>query len=286
MPGTTHAAISRTDRPTPDGVRDDVDLDRTVWFGDGEAYHRDEEWGPACVDQIGRLDERSLGDAVDEGMRPCLQCEPVDYRPVATDGGVTVDAPQAHPQRNELDDALDFVIEAARRARDLDVDDAATARLQLAECGARLGSDETSHVNRDLVLGDARDHLEAALDVVDDTDIAHPIREALQLYVGFEERRRPDPMPTPPPQTTVTPSATSTSSSSAPIKRLWAGTIAIFTASFAGMALSNADFIRTVETASGEAPVMVSPPGDAFLGALALMFVSVLLVAYATGGSR
>lgn len=92
MPGTTSVTSSSTDTPTRAGVRDDVDLDRTVWFGGGEAYHRATDWGPACVDQIGRLDEHTLGDAVDEGKRPCRQCEPVDYRRVATDGGV-VEAP-------------------------------------------------------------------------------------------------------------------------------------------------------------------------------------------------
>jgi hypothetical protein len=84
MPGFTRVSSSSTDT-TPPGVLDDVDLDRTVWFGGGEAYHRATDWGPACVDQIGRLDEHTLADAVDEEKRPCRQCEPVDYRRVGGD---------------------------------------------------------------------------------------------------------------------------------------------------------------------------------------------------------
>jgi hypothetical protein len=41
---------SSIDRPTPTGVRDDVGLDRTVWFG-GEAYHRASE-APSARRQI------------------------------------------------------------------------------------------------------------------------------------------------------------------------------------------------------------------------------------------
>lgn len=90
MPGTTHVTSSSTDTPRPTGVRDDVDLDRTVWFGGGEAYHRATAWGPACPDKIGQADEHTLAEAAEEGLRPCKICEPVDYRRVATDGGRNV----------------------------------------------------------------------------------------------------------------------------------------------------------------------------------------------------
>lgn len=124
MPGTTHASTSSTDTPTPTGVRDDVDLDRTVWFGGGEAYHRATDWGPACVDQIGRLDEHTLGDAVDEGKRPCRQCEPVDYRRVATDGGADEDDEEEEEDEQEDD----------RNAHA----DAVAAQLRLAEKNGNL----------------------------------------------------------------------------------------------------------------------------------------------------
>ena len=373
MPGTTHVTSSSTDTPRPTGVRDDVDLDRTVWFGGGEAYHRATEWGPACVDQIGRLDEHTLGDAVDEGKRPCRQCEPVDYRRVATDGGqkytplqhfaaeisgklcldaravpeldaISIYATQAalrdnrdrlrddgyraeidvehepmrllvypsdedlddaaevatdggvhvgtsdedlaaHEHANDLEAALDYVMEAVRRAEELGVDDVAKARLQLAECGARLGFYATSETERELVLDDAREHLEAAVDAIGDVDVTHPARHALQFYVAREELRRPEPTPEPAPAPSPSTSATTSTSGFTFLKKTTAGTLSVLTGVFAGLSLANADFVNTVETSAGDA-IVTSAPGTAFWVAVGLMTVSTLLVAYATTGGR
>jgi hypothetical protein len=289
MPGTTSVSSSSTDTPTPAGVRDDVDLDATVWFGGGDAYHRATEWGPACVDQIGRLDEHTLGDAVDEGKRPCRQCEPVDYRRVATDGGVHVGTSDedlaAHGHANDLEAALDYVMEAARRAEELGVDDVAKARLQLAECGARLGFYATSDTERELVLDDAREHLEAAVDAIVDDDVTHPARHALQFYVARDELREPEPAPAP------RPSTSSTTSTPSPLRLLApeiAGTLSILSGVFAGLALAKADFVSTVETSAGDA-IVTSAPGAPFWAGLGLMSLATLLVAVATttaGGRR
>jgi len=93
MPGTTHASSSSIDTGTPT-LPDGLDPSRTVWFGNGEAYHTDLPWGPGCPDKIGRTDEHTLAEAAEEGKRPCKVCNPEDYRQLATDGGepVEVDA--------------------------------------------------------------------------------------------------------------------------------------------------------------------------------------------------
>jgi len=185
MPGSTHASSqsSTETQITPARViREDVDPDQTVWFGDGEAYHGDRAWGPACPDQVGRSEEHTLAEAAEEDKRPCLQCEPVDYRRIATDGG---EGDGLHDGSGDLEAALNYVMEAVRRADVLGVDEVSMARLQLAECGARLGFYATTEEERDLVLDDAREHLEAAVDVITDVDVTHPAREALQFYVSY-----------------------------------------------------------------------------------------------------
>lgn len=68
-------------------VRDDVDLDQTVWFAGGDVYHRDAPWGPGCPEHRYRCKEHTLQEAADAEKRPCKSCDPEDYRPLVTDGG-------------------------------------------------------------------------------------------------------------------------------------------------------------------------------------------------------
>lgn len=172
-------------------------------------------------------------------------------------------------------------MEAARRAEEETVDPIAAARLALAESGARLALYATDWVERDLAIDEARSHLELAVDAIDAQVVTHPARHALQLYVEREP-------PTEPADTTpVTSTAPSTSTASpfAPMKRLTAGTFSVVTASFAGIGIANADFVRTVETQAGDA-IVTSAPGGSFWFAVAMFFVSTMLIAYAAGGSR
>jgi hypothetical protein len=111
-------------------------------------------------------------------------------RDVRTDGGHvrTSDTDLAsHEHANALEAALDYVMEAARRARAGDVAAGAVARLQLAECGTRLAFFATSEEARTVGLHDATEHLEAALERIDEDSVSHPARHALQLFAGYED---------------------------------------------------------------------------------------------------
>lgn len=186
MSGTQHRHDSSVE-PTARAVRDDVDLDETVWFGNGVAYHRDAEWGPACPDVIGTADEHTLDEAAEEELRPCKDCNPVDYRPLVADGGLKgVEDLDAHPHANELEKALDYVIEARTRSADLEIGRVPVARLALGEKGTRLAFYAKSEAERDVVLEDARRHLETVVDEVDTTIVTEPVRRALQLFIAFE----------------------------------------------------------------------------------------------------
>ena len=94
----------------------------------------------------------------------------------------------AHDHANALEAALDYVMEAARRARDGDVAAGEVARLQLAECGTRLAFFATSEEARTVGLHDATEHLQAAVERIDAESVGHPVRHALQLFAGYEDR--------------------------------------------------------------------------------------------------
>lgn len=68
--------------------------------------------------------EPTLRDAVIQGLHPCEQCHPVDYRPIVTDGGHDVRSPgpdlAAHEYANDLEAALDHVMATARVAAQTD----------------------------------------------------------------------------------------------------------------------------------------------------------------------
>jgi hypothetical protein len=308
MPGTTHvhSNTSSTETPTARAIRDGVDPERTVWFAGGVAYHRAAPWGPACPDMIGRAQQRTLAEAADEDKRPCKQCDPVDYRPTVTDGGQDVhDVPghgrlggvddptpraeygdvdeklaelAAHEHANELEAALDYAMEAAERAADRDVDDIATARLKLAECGARQAFYATSESGRDLFIDDARVHLEIAVDTISDVDVTHPARHALQHFVSHDERHAdPEPAPRAPSPTTST-----TSGSFIPLNRTTAASLAVLAGFAAGRTLAEVDFISSAETSAGEALVVTSTPGAPFWAAFCFLFAGALLAGYAT----
>lgn len=182
MPGTTHVSSSSTDTTTPPGVREDVDLDRTVWFGGGEAYHRATDWGPACVDQIGRLDEHTLADAVDEDLRPCRQCEPVDYRRLATDGGAV--ARQSTSWDSRLRPVNLLTSKAWSVANQVDTD-RTRDRVRLAFAGV-----EHLQAHGDLVemrLAEIDRHLTVASDTATTNDVRSPVRDALQIVRALRE---------------------------------------------------------------------------------------------------
>lgn len=237
MPGTASAPNSSPDPGNP-AIRADIDPNRTVWYSGGEVYHRDAEWGPACTDKIGVAEEHTIEEAADEGKRPCKNCEPVDYRRVAadggfakcpdcgtdvlvqrschneedwlchgcdthftlsdteskklaTDGGVVEEhsggALSANEPVNDLDAALRFSLKATRQAEVLEVGEKATARLQIAEGGARLAFHADSKAERQLAVEEAREHLQAALSELEDEAISHSVRHALQYYTGVQE---------------------------------------------------------------------------------------------------
>jgi hypothetical protein len=82
--GTTESTVSdRLTDPLQAIVESNLDLDATIWLPESdtaECYHEDCAWGPGCPEHIGKLVESTLRDAVICGLRPCTQCNPVDYR--------------------------------------------------------------------------------------------------------------------------------------------------------------------------------------------------------------
>ena len=94
MPGTTTHSDSNDYELLPDelegSVDASVDLSITVWlpsYEGSECYHRDCAWGCACPEHMTSAEKATLREAVERGLRPCSNCNPVDYRRVATDGG-------------------------------------------------------------------------------------------------------------------------------------------------------------------------------------------------------
>lgn len=68
------------------------------------------------------------------------------------------------------------------------------------------------------------------------------------------------------------------------VSRPFVGVLSFTLAVFTGMALSNANFVQTVEAGGREAIVM-NPPGAAFWWAIGFGVVAMLLLVYATGGN-
>jgi len=129
-----------------------------------------------CGCRISEVTARALGGGADRG------------RGVATDGGHvrTSDAAlAAHDHASPLEAALDYLLEASRRAEDHAVDDATVARLKLAVCGARLAFYAASSDERAVGLHDATAHLETAVEAIDAETVGHPARHALQLLDGY-----------------------------------------------------------------------------------------------------
>lgn len=93
----------------------------------------------------------------------------------------------AHEYERDLEAALDYVMAATRHARERGLADATTARLGLAEASARLAFFARSAPAHEVGLADATTHLEAAIDTLDDADVGHLARQALQLYAGHRE---------------------------------------------------------------------------------------------------
>lgn len=86
MPGTTAKSNDSVASEQKQNTADDVDLDRTVWYGEySEVYHRDSAWGPACAHIVESADEHTLSEAAVDGLRACKQCEPVSLAEI--DGG-------------------------------------------------------------------------------------------------------------------------------------------------------------------------------------------------------
>jgi len=169
MSGSTRLHSSSNDTKPARAVREDVDLERTVWFGGGEAYHRDASWGPACPEHVGRTEEKTLGDAAENDLRPCKKCQPVDYRPLVTDGGEVVE-----PEGLWSVVTARALVEDARDAA-ADLDDVHRARLELVLAGL----DDVDGPGG--LLDEIGYHLETLTRRVDDVDVTHPVRNALQF---------------------------------------------------------------------------------------------------------
>ena len=91
----------------------------------------------------------------------------------------------AHAHANGLEAALDYVMEAGRRASTRDVAGASVARLQLAVCGTRLAFYATSDGERSVGLTDATEHLETVVEAVEDETVVEPVRRALQYFEAY-----------------------------------------------------------------------------------------------------
>lgn len=161
------------------------------------------EWGgPRCETGCGPTDRLcsfhqtasvcEVTDALDDGeldtalIKQALSS--VTESRAMTDGGHvrTSDADlAAHEHANELEAALDYLLEATRRAHG-DVEAEQTARLKLATCGVRLAFYTTRDAEREIGLTDATEHLETVVEAVADETVAEPVRRALQLFENYE----------------------------------------------------------------------------------------------------
>lgn len=194
MPGTaTHSDSTAYEQRTDaiDVVDDSLDLDLTVWLptsDTAECYHTDTEWGPACVEHIGFLERGTLAEAIERELRPCSNCNPQDYRRVATDGGVDVHGRGAGRDMHREPDLLATVARLTNRAalvaRDVGLDETRD-RLRLAYAGV-----VHLNVDRDLVeqrLVEIDRHLSAASDVATTDDVRVPVRDALVLIRHLQD---------------------------------------------------------------------------------------------------
>lgn len=93
----------------------------------------------------------------------------------------------AHDHANELEAALDHLLEAVRRADERSVHESTVARLRLSVSGARLAFHARTADERSVGLLDAHVHLGAVVDDLDDECVDHPVRHALQLLAGHED---------------------------------------------------------------------------------------------------
>lgn len=115
MPGQTRSTSNSiaTDQPRETRlVNERADLSLPVWLGT-KCYHSDRgQWGPGCPEHLGTgsLEKGTLADAAEEGLRPCPNCKPADYRRVETDGG----------EDNAHGSALLAQLKAAENDEDLD----------------------------------------------------------------------------------------------------------------------------------------------------------------------
>lgn len=114
MSGTqahTNSQVAQSQVPPEiaDVVDEQVDLSQTVWIHNterGDVYHGNCRFGCACPEHIKNVEEATLLVAATRDLRPCPQCNPVDYRRAMTDGGSDVDDEDVEDDRDAWKERL------------------------------------------------------------------------------------------------------------------------------------------------------------------------------------